>query len=79
MKKSDLLCICDFETTGITRQDYPIEVACLWTDYDFNHIDEIESLIRWPAFSGLETWLKPWNDAVTFHGIGFDEILNNGN
>ena len=67
--------ICDFETTGITDNDHPIEVGIIVCDEDFNFLDSYSSLIAPPddCFGtndiGVKHWSPRYVDAYKVHRI----------
>jgi oligoribonuclease (3'-5' exoribonuclease) len=87
MKNNNIIfCITDFETTGLDpSRDYPIEIACVFTDIHFNVMNVYHSLIRYP-FSELfiktgedeVVWRKEYQDAYNVHRIKPIEVLELG-
>lgn len=46
LERGTVLCLCDFETSGIDPDtDVPLEVGCLWLDDELRVIGAFESLI----------------------------------
>jgi oligoribonuclease (3'-5' exoribonuclease) len=87
MKNNNIIfCITDFETTGLDpNRDYPIEIACVFTDMHFNVINTYHSLIRY-SFSDLFIktgedeiiWRKEYQTAYNVHRIEPVKILELG-
>lgn len=86
MFPNDCFCICDFETTGVdTEKDYPIEIGCLFTDSNFNVIEEYEAIISCPAVttyltnnhSTYDGWGNKFGPAYDIHNISVEEYTLN--
>jgi oligoribonuclease (3'-5' exoribonuclease) len=77
------LFLCDVETTGITKDDIPIEIAFLVVEpSELKLLDAFTTLIRWPdhilqKFLNEEC-MKEWNghakEAQKVHGIEVHEL-----
>ncbi|MFW6129736.1 MAG: exonuclease domain-containing protein [Atribacterota bacterium] len=80
MKKC-VFCLCDFETTGVDpfNGDLPIEVACIFTDQNFNIITTYESLIYWPEFGKCEEWPEKYQKAFEIHKIPMKNLKESKN
>jgi len=74
----------DFETTGLSEQDRPIELAIIMTDEQLNEVDRFQSLIRMnhpDQFMGslvgqTPVWLPKAQEAAKVHKIKASEILD---
>lgn len=76
MKPNDVLFICDFETTGIGPDDYPIELGGIFTDCNFKALDFFDELIFW-KYLGTDDWNDEYKEAYKMHKIDFDYWIKN--
>ena len=84
--KGVVLCICDFETTGVdTHTDLPIEVGCVFVDHELKELGGYTALFKDGAlFRFLD--LRPdgpvWNEAALegakYHKIIFEQLVKDG-
>jgi len=72
----DVFFIIDYETTGVGKNDVPIEVGIIVTDSEWTELDRMESLI----YSDYSIQLPPdyWDKAKEFHGIDQETIKHKG-
>ena len=76
IKKDDVFCICDFETTGITDEDYPIEIGCIFTDNYFRVLETYTSYISVPIQD--KAWPEKYQNAYNVHKIPLSTIYCKG-
>jgi len=76
INKNWAFCVCDFETTGISNESFPIEVGCIWTDYKFNVLNTYESLVKWTALAdnslAKNCWINEELSAFKIHNISYE-------
>lgn len=79
--KDSMFCILDFETTGLEpTTNYPIEIACLFTDLELNIVKLYNSLIKYDLSILFENkqWKQEYYEAYKVHNIDYDEIYSKG-
>lgn len=72
----DVFFIIDYETTGVGKNDVPIEVGIIVVDSEWNELDRMQSLIRSDYAISLST--EYWEKAKEFHGIEQETIKHKG-
>lgn len=83
-----ILCLCDFETTGLNEEkNFPIEIGFIITDHNFNKLTEYSSLIKWPdsdLYEFIDTnknkkyFKRGHIFAKNVHNIDYSEIEEKG-
>ena len=75
-----IYCFLDFETSGITLQDFPIQIGLLWTSYTIDkktiickELAQYQSLIKIPRKYWKQVE-KTYNRAEQIHHIPFSSI-----
>jgi hypothetical protein len=78
IRKEILLAVLDYETTGISDSDLPIEVGIRFVDYRFNLLSSFQGFINWPQFGPHDEWPKQWAEAFKYHKIPLRTIKQGG-
>jgi len=73
---NDVFFIIDYETTGVEKNDVPIELGVIVVDSEWNELDRMESLIYSDYAISMNT--ENWNKAKEFHGIDQEKIKHKG-
>lgn len=81
-KETQQFVFMDFETTGIDTSSgtkvKPIEIGCIWTDFQLNKLYEYQSLIKWSEFMLWSEWPVEFQGAYNVHKIPLKRVQKKG-
>jgi hypothetical protein len=81
-KPDQIFVFVDFETTGIDTStksnDWPIEIACVFTDHNLKMLRTYTAPIFWPQFKLYLRWPDSYLEAAEVHRIPFDKLREQG-
>lgn len=80
--KDQIFCFMDYETTGVDTSSgtkvRPIQIGCVWTDYQLNGLYTYQSLIKWSEFMLWTEWPDECQGAYNVHKIPLTKVQKKG-
>mgnify|MGYP003976546591 FL=1 len=80
--ENTVLCIVDFEATGVDLvRDIPIEVACICVDHNLRVLQSYDTLVRHPdlhRFTSSRDWIGRAKDSHEIHKIPSHKVWGEG-